>query len=153
MRTITPCYAGVWWTFYEQTTQAFFACHSCYAYLTYLLLKDCICVCWDPLQCLWVNRVTHRHWITKAWRQSDERLCWQAEEVAAAPGLVHSHRRVEDWGLRGEREEVEDIDLPELQVQTGHNRHQSLRQTDRAWSPAVFLVFSAKEFGLIYNNI
>lgn len=90
---------------------------------------------------IWVNHTPHRntHLRTKVWKESDEGLFWQAEEAAAALGLVQSQ---EDGGWRREREEVQDIDLAELQVQTGHNRHKLSWETDRPRRPAVLLILS-----------
>ena len=99
------------WTAHE----GFFACHSCHAYLAYLLSgrekkkkKKTVCdLCRDPLQRLSASEPasharththTHTHRLTKAWEESDEGLCWQAEEAAAAPGRVQSHRRMEGGG-------------------------------------------------------
>lgn len=52
-------------------------------------------------------------------------------------------------GKEGGGEEVQDFDLPELQVRSGHRRYPSLTQTDRSRSA----VHWGRIFGPIYNNI
>lgn len=153
---LTDCFL---WTDHE----GFFACHSFHAHFAYLLLRDCVWLCGDPLQPLWVNHNTHAHthnthththWLTKAWKQSDEGLCWQAEELAAAPGRAQSHRRMEGGGGR-EREEVQTLIYQSYKSRlVTADIHHSDRQTElRALQCSVPVSGLGKDFELIYNNI
>lgn len=65
-----------WWCFLCTAHWRFFACHSCQTYLGYLFLKDCVWLCWDPLQPLWVNHISHTQTqmqLTEAWKRGADR--------------------------------------------------------------------------------
>lgn len=121
-----------WILFLWTNHEGFFACHSCHAYLAYLLLKDCVWLHWDPLQPHWVNQTlrTHTHCLTKAWKESDEGLCWQAEEAAAAPGRVQSHRSLKGGGGRERKFKILIYQSYKSRLVTT-DIHHSDRQTDR----------------------
>lgn len=144
----SPCYAGFWWiVFCEKTMRDFFACHS-YLTLLYLLLKDCVPVLRYSAVPEWT--ISHTHTLNN---KDLEWEWWKAVLTCRGSSSCSWARPVtqEDGGWRREREEVQDIDLPELQVQTGHNRHKSLRETDRLWSPAVLLILSVN-LGRIWGS-
>lgn len=94
------------------------------------------------------------HLLTKAWKESDEGLCWQAEEAAAASGRVQSHRRMEGGGGRGRKFKTLIYQSYKPRLVTT-DIHHSDRQTDLG-APQFFLVLSVNQgriLGLIYNNI
>lgn len=141
-----------WWCFLCTAHWRFFACHSCQTYLGYLFLKDCVWLCWDPLQPLWVNHISHTQTqmqLTEAWKRGADR---QRKQQLLLGGSSHTGIwRVEDGGRR-----TFSSNLPEPQVQAGQHRHPSLLQMDRLWSPPVVhgrVSKWKKDFGLIYNNI
>lgn len=63
--SVSSCYIGFWQiVFCDQTMRDFFACHSCYAHLAYLLLEDRVWLLQDPLQPLQVNHIRHTQTLT-----------------------------------------------------------------------------------------
>lgn len=123
----------LWWTNHK----GFLACHSCHAYSAFLLPNNHVCDGAVLLRspCEWTTSCRHtlpnnglgREWWSGALTGGGSSSCSWVGPVTWELGGV------EEWGREGGREgeEVEDFDLVELQVWTGHHSHPSIRQTDR----------------------